>query len=239
MANTYTGAKFEPRELNEADSPTSILLVACSMFVENQFPDLALDDIGTAFEMAAAQKFSISIETYYGKFDVSILGKILNAYKKFRSNVISEYNKVELLESSRKEDANKDEKNELVRAEVIKEYEHLKKVYEIDFEINEKYIKPFWAEILINAGLIAFSKEEKQDIWKESKELTAQELASSVIADNPINHLSKQDCRRLLAQYRDYKDDQTGTKVFPTRMQELSVEKYKTLIVKKSIINQQ
>ena len=89
LANTYTGAKFQSPKPTKEEAAT---ILTCTEFVIDMYPQLSLDEIEQAFKMAYSGKVQTKdLETYYGKFTVQLLGKILSSYNKFRSQIISTY----------------------------------------------------------------------------------------------------------------------------------------------------
>ncbi len=67
---------------------------------------MSIGELEQAFSLAAAGKFEgVNLETYFGKFTITILGKILKAYDKTRNKVIKENGK--LLEQEIKEQERK------------------------------------------------------------------------------------------------------------------------------------
>ena len=184
LANTYTQSKFDRKELAEKSSPTQLIFFASAELIKNKFADLTLNDLKEAFEMYASGDLAEDTKTYYGKFDVAVLGKILKAYRSFKNDFIAKYEKQVLLEKSREEDSDKDEKNEETAASVILTYQKLKETYLVEGIIEEDKILPFWAKILIQRKIIYFTNEEKAEIWAESKEIAKEQLAKSIFSDN-------------------------------------------------------
>jgi len=153
-----------------------------------------------AFEMYAAQQLETDAKTFYGKFDVNVLGKILAAYKEFKNKVVFHYEKELQLEQGRKESELKDELNAKTAADVAKKYQILKDTYqsmatsenggmfafsrkELNQQI-ESSVYAFWAKILLQANLISYTDEQKAEIWEQAKEQSKAELAKNVLSDS-------------------------------------------------------
>ena len=200
LANTYTQSRFVEAEFIKTGSPTQLIFIAASNMVQNKFADLSEFDLVEAFEMYAAQQLDTDAKTFYGKFDVNVLGKILAAYKKFKNKVVFHYEKELQLEQGRKESELKDELNAKTAADVAKKYRILKDTYqnigtsesseifvfshkELQQQISSS-VYAFWAKILLRANLINYTDEQKARIWEQAKEQSKAELAKSVLSDN-------------------------------------------------------
>jgi len=184
LANTYTQSRFVEAEFIKTGSPTQLIFIAASNMVQNKFADLSEFDLVEAFEMYAAQQLDTDAKTFYGKFDVNVLGKILAAYKKFKNKVVFHYEKELQLEQGRKERELKDELNAKTAADVAKKYRILKDTYQSTGILDESKIYAFWAKILLEANLISYTDEQKAEIWEQAKEQSKAELAKSVLSDN-------------------------------------------------------
>jgi len=175
IANTYTGAQF-----STPPTPEQILTIqACSQFVVDMFPMIGLKELQVAFSMAAANKFpKLNLETYYGKFSVQFLGKILNAYLNKRKGVIAKYEHQLSLEASKNTDTDKERKNEATKKIVIFNYNSLLEAFKEngDIDVLEEKIMPYWGKILVKANVINFTHKEKLEIVAESKERARREI---------------------------------------------------------------
>lgn len=166
IANTYTGANFD-KPLSQENE---ILINECTSFVCEFYQMLSLAEIHKAFKMAVAEKFDINIETYYGKFNVSILGKVLKSYCDYRNKLIQayEHEKDKLQKELEREEIER--KNEITRNQVVKKYLDLKEKYhETGDEDLLRKIKPYWCKILIDKGHINLTDEQKKECWAKAK----------------------------------------------------------------------
>jgi len=179
IANTYTGAQF-----STPPTPEQILTIqACSQFIVDMFPMIGLKELQVAFSMAAANKFpKLNLETYYGKFSVQFLGKILNAYLNKRKGVIAKYEQQLSLEASKNIDKDKEEKNEATKKAIIEDYNKLLEAFREngDIDMLEQKIMPYWGKILVNANIINFTHEQKLSIVAESKERAKREVSKEI-----------------------------------------------------------
>lgn len=179
IANTYTGANF-----STPPTPEQILTIqACSQFIVDMFPMIGLRELQLAFSMAAANKFpKLNLETYYGKFSVQFLGKILNAYLEKRKGVLCEYEKQISIESSKPKEEVVKERNEIAQYAIIKEYNELKEAFELegDLDVLNEKIMPYWGKILVQANIIQFTHEEKLEIVAEAKAQAKRELSKEI-----------------------------------------------------------
>jgi len=176
IANSYTAANFE-QPISESKS---IILDNCVELVFNHYAWISSNEIKLAFELAAAGKIEADLSTYYGKFSVDVLGRVLFEYRKFRNKVLTDVNNLSLIEKSRQEDVEKDKKNQETRGFVKQSYLDMLDVYR-DFAIlDAKKIKPFWAKILLDLGILQFSSEEKSHIWNVAKRMVAFEYLQKI-----------------------------------------------------------
>jgi hypothetical protein len=229
-ANVYTGAQFPKDKMTKEHTD---IIDACQSLVFNQFSMFSRDEVKLAFEMAAAGRFDLNMETYYGKFSVQFLGKILHAYKIYRTNVIAKYTESMQLLEARKDDEKKEEKNELARQQVIKEFEEMKETYANDLEIDETKIQAFWGKILVDAGLIVFTQEEKAEIYNEAKKQAKAEMTKQLHEDGKLSAPEKISLRTLLRNV----NESEATNEIPEDFKTKAIAAYSKLLVKKSIIN--
>jgi hypothetical protein len=229
-ANVYTGAQFPKDKMTKEHTD---IIDACQSLVFNQFSMFSRDEVKLAFEMAAAGRFDLNMETYYGKFSVQFLGKILHAYKIYRTNVIAKYTESMQLLEARKDDEKKEEKNELARQQVIKEFEEMKETYANDLEIDETKIQAFWGKILVDSGLIVFTQEEKAVIYQEAKEQTVKQLQNELHENGKLLPAEKVGIRNILKEVAQSEKSTDLPNDFKTK----AVANYSKLLVKKAIIN--
>lgn len=229
-ANVYTGAQFPSDKITKDHAD---IIDACQELVFSQFPMLSKDEIKLAFEMASAGRFDINMETYYGKFSVQFLGKILKAYLTYRTNVISKYNESLQLIESRKEDDLKEEKNQKARELVIEEYLKMKETYQNELDIDESKIQSFWGKILVDSNLITFTMEEKAEIYNEAKALVKEQMQKDLLDESKLSQSERISLRMLLKKVNETEN----TNDIPEDYKSKCIAAYSKLIVKKSIIN--
>ncbi len=144
---------------------------------------MSIGELEQAFSLAASGKFEgVNLETYYGKFTITILGKILKAYNKTRNKVLIQNE--QLIEAQTKEQERKDmqELNEQVKKDVIQKFNDLKALFLNEGIIPDlKDIRSYWAKILIDTGIIQFTEDERKQIWLESKDLTEKEIKKEIL----------------------------------------------------------
>jgi hypothetical protein len=222
IANTYTGANFK-KPLNEESEFT---LNECSKFIFEFYPMLSLPEITQAFKMAAAQKLDVNIETYYGKFNVSILGQVLKKYMEYRNKIISAYETEKDKISAKIEQEEIDRKNEITRKEVIKKYNKIKEQYLTGGEEKIlRKIKPFWCKILLDANIIKLTTEQKQECWQEAKKQAILEIKKEMSANIPAT--------RKVTLKRYLKKIESGSEV--DELNNKAISHYSINIVLKSI----
>ena len=194
IANTYTGANFQ-KPLSEE---TEFTLSECSKFIFEFYPMLSLPEITQAFKMAAAEKLDVNIETYYGKFNVSILGKVLKAYLDYRNKIIAAYEHEKDKINKQLEQKEIEQKNAITRKKIIKSYNEIKSYYEATGdETKFNRIKPYWCKILLDENIISLTQSQKQWCWNEAKKEAISEVKKEYQADispnrkNTLKHYLK------------------------------------------------
>lgn len=226
LANTYTGVNFK----NPPTKEQQFTIEACSSFVVEMFPMLGLKEIELSFKMASAGKFEgLNLETYYGKFTVQFLGKVLRAYISHRKNVLGVYSQQEQIEQNKKRREDEKELNDLAVKQILNDYNDLKTSYlEGHLIESENELKANWAKVLIREGLINFTPEQKKEIHNEAKVLLDKEIRqelmspkTSIVRTNQIKHILKRVKENGYCE--DYKASLTA--------------KYSKLLILKSIIN--
>lgn len=226
IANAYTGANISNPPLKD----DWVILRACSNLVLDMFPCLGMAELELCFKMAAAGKFpNLNLETYYGKFTVNFLGKILREYKKLRNKVIMKHDELKAKEDREMTPEKIHEENERAKKTIISEFTDLKEKYKNDGEINFEKVYSFWAKILIDEGYINFSDIEKKAIWHESQQIAKNKLANQV-QSNKQTQLEKRSVRELLKKVQS--GEQTDD------FKKMSILEYSKLLVIKSIINE-
>ena len=195
LANSYTGANYK-NPPNQSDLAS---LRTCTNFVCDMYPQISINELELAFKLAAAGKFDgVNLETYFGKFTVTILGKILKAYTQLRNKVIIQQGK--LIEQEMKEQEKQLEKilNDKTQKDIVSKFTDLRALFLNHGEIPQKEnINAYWAKILINTGHIEFTDKEKNQIWFEAKELTTKENKASLHSSTTTSN-QKQSMRAIL-----------------------------------------
>ncbi len=224
LANTYTAANFKI-PITEQNKQ---IIEASAEFVCTMFPQLAPEELKEAFKMAAAGRFQgLNIETYYGKFSVQILGKVLKAYIEFRKKCLAKYENLKQIEESRAEDVNKEAKNTEIRKQIAQIYSEIKKRYIDKGELKEGIIKAFWAKILLEEKIIDFTEKEKLEIYNQAKQKTKNEYKKKLL-QNEVKASEKMQVRNLLKELKEGIE----TKNFKAAV----VNEYSRLLIIKSIL---
>lgn len=226
LANTYTGANFS----NPPTQEQRYTIETCTSFVIDMFPMIGIKEIELSFKMAAANKFEgLNLETYYGKFTVQFLGKVLAAYLKHRNRVLGEHSKAEEIENRKEKKEVVEEKNVLAKCQIVKEYNELKESYEKGELLEvEPELKASWAKVLIEKGIINFTPEKKKEIHSEAKILVNKEIRQELmntktkpVRINQIKHILKR------MKDKGYCDDYVAS----------LTARYSKLLILKSIVN--
>lgn len=163
-----TAIEFCAENYTSATNLNEELLKECTMFVFTNFGFLGVEEIKEAFRSAAARITDVDLNTYYGKFNVNILGKVLSEYKEYRKEIASKI-------KSEKEAAQEAENTELRRKywesqegrEKIKVYclKRIKHLKNYPDTVSAKDYRHFES-----LGLLNFTKEEKWFFIEQAKE---------------------------------------------------------------------
>ena len=177
IANTYTGANFGTK-LNEVDKN---IIKSCADFILEFHSGLNIKEVEQAFKIASSGKFDINIETYFGKFNVSILGKVLKAYQQLRNKIIIQIEEAEQKEQQRLKQEQDQEKisklNAETRSYVIDQYKQIQESGNIP-----ENIPSYWGKILVEEGIIDFNQRQKNLIYAEAKNNVQGILAKKLAA---------------------------------------------------------
>lgn len=223
LANSYTSAKFsDPLTADEKG-----IVNVCVELICNQYANLSVLEIKLAFEMMAANQFDFNTSVYYGKFNAVFLGGVLTAYVGFRNKIVASIVELETIEASKKDVSEIERLNKQAQESVISTYQELKKTYESSLEIDRSLILPFWGKILVDAGLIKFSIEQKKEIFAEARQLAKVALIKE--RDDSTDPIK----RRTLTLMHELINNLGKDEDFESRV----LNQYCKLIVIKSIIN--
>tara|TARA_R100001460_G_scaffold10820_1_gene25495 strand:- start:2 stop:769 length:768 start_codon:yes stop_codon:yes gene_type:complete len=221
IANTYTGANFGTK-LNEIDKN---IIKSCADFILEFHSGLNMKEIEQAFKIAASGKFDINIETYFGKFNVNILGKVLKAYQRLRSKIIVQIEEAEKKEQQKLKQEQDKEKIEKLNAEtrsyVIDQYKQIQESGNIPDNIPA-----YWAKILVEQGIIDFNQRNKNLIYDEAKS-NVKKMLSKKLAAPKTKTIDKINIRRQLKLLYDEKSNIDLDAMF--------LNEYSKLIVLKSL----
>ena len=163
------------------------ILEGCQELILNQFKDLSVEEIETAYELWSGGKLEVkNADMYHGIFNVSQLGKILSAYSKRRKKIIATL--------IHEQGENK------IRAERAAKNQKLKETFEIDFvnnfekkreSIKEwKDVPTFWWETMKKRKWIQFTKEEALKTYEEAGKL-AKIHTQLIKSENRVNQAIK------------------------------------------------
>ncbi len=219
----YTSANLEKQD----KTTTDILMTESANFVLKNYPMFNPSEIKTAFEFASAKKTNADLSAYFGKFTIQMLGDVLNAYFRLRQNAIARIDKKVEIEHNRQRKADADAKNRKAIQNVVDLFGALREQYQNTGEFDETKIKAFQGKILVDAGLITFTRDEKIQIYNEAKETVTKQIRTSV-QDMTLKSTERRTLKSMLTDIinGDTKDD------FKSRVN----SEYSILLIKKSII---
>ena len=225
VTTMYTSVDYSKLSLESKEMVLKELMNA----IFEDFPILGVWEIKKAFRLAAVGKIKADLRAFQGRFTVPMLGGILRAYIEYSNRVISEYKELEKIQNSRLSKMEQIEKNKQARRGVVDSFLKMKETYNQDMTIDEGLIKEFWGKILVEEGLITFSREAKKQIYQEAKELVKQDISREMAESE--NSFKRRELKQLL-------DMATSRLSFQDeKLTDRARVKYAKLIVKKSIIN--
>lgn len=148
-------------------------------FIKQHFAEFTLDEIVNAFNLAVARKLDID-PNHYQNFSSLYVGGILNAYKEHRGkHIVSYRQEVEKIEREAQDKANKPSAEELHEMRV----NSLLTIWETFRDGDEEEVEwqvHVYYDILVEAGLINLTKEQKADILQRAKSICKQEALTQV-----------------------------------------------------------
>lgn len=155
---------------------------AIYLFIKKYFGDFSNEEYHIAMEMAAAQKLNAESESF-GKLSISYIGKILKAYRDYRTQQIKIYEREEerknSLENSRSEKQTPETQKKYF--ENIRDYyKENKKFYPLDYTHME-YVQAF--QHMEREGIIKMDVEEKKKYMKKVKEKICSEIDNDKLTD--------------------------------------------------------
>lgn len=194
------------------------------------FPQLGQCELELIFQLAAAGKFNINLETYYGKFSVNFLGKLLTNYLTFRNKIISTYEKEKEKDQAKEQQQQTEEKNQRTKEQIIEKYRVLKQSYkELGVLPEFDDVQSYWVKILIDANLIKFTPEQKKYLWDESKKMT-ERIIRNEYSSSKMTDINKKSLRNLIKKISEGKQDND----FNSK----AIAVYSKLLIIKSISNE-
>lgn len=163
------------------------ILEGCQELILNQFKELSVEEIETAYELWSGGKLEVkNADMYHGIFNVSQLGKILSAYSKRRKKIIA------VLIHEQGENR--------IQAERAAKNEKLKDSFESDFvkifekkrgEIKEwKDVPSWWWGTMKKRKWIPFTRDEALEAYDEAGEL-AEKYTKIIQGENRVNQAIK------------------------------------------------
>lgn len=225
IIDVYTNADFSKKTAADKE----LVFRAMTDFIFDKFPMLGVLEIKEAFALASAGHTDADLRTFHGKFTVSMLGSVLSSYLAYTKQLIFLYEKEkDSKEKEFKMKQEQEEKNLSAKKQVIESFLELKEAYKKVNEIDESKIFIHWGRILVDAGHIKFTEQEKKDIYQEAKELVKKDLASQ------LKESEKATERRELRSLIDIiNSNPASSESFKAKC----TAKYSLLVVKKAIIN--
>jgi len=163
------------------------ILEGCQELILNQFLELSVEEIETAYELWSAGKLEVkNADMYHGIFNVSQLGKILSAYSKRRKKIIATL--------IHEQGENK------IRAERAAKNQKLKETFEVEFlnnfekkreSIKEwKDVPSWWWGTMKKRKWIPFTRDEALEAYDEAGEL-AEKYTEIIQGENRVNQAIK------------------------------------------------
>jgi len=148
-------------------------------FMRFQMGSYTLDDIKTAFQLAAGGKLGVDANAYQN-FNCEYIGKIMTAYEKQRLQVFKNFNQIEREKEKEQEKMSwTDEKIKQMNHEfllecIVKPWKYYLKSGTLTFGVHPNSI--LYKTLTEELGLINLSIEEKREVWERAKELSKKEV---------------------------------------------------------------
>jgi hypothetical protein len=152
--------------------------------VVDYYSYFSIEELATAFDLAAAGRLEVNLALYGGSFNVVYLSDILKAYKNHRIEVRIEIEK-------RRTAAEAEQKRKATAAALAaKAYEsnleRLAAAIEAMKEGEEANVLAYQYDILDNAGRLTFTNEQKREAMKAAEAALKAELNSQKAAERDI-----------------------------------------------------
>lgn len=159
-----TTIEFCAENYTSATNLNEDLLKECTLFVFTNFGFLGVEEIKEAFRSAAAGLTNVDLNTYYGKFNINILGKVLNEYKEYRKSIakkIQDEQEATNAELRRAYWESQEGKNKM-RTLFLNRISHLKRYPDAASAKDYNHFEKL--------GVLAFTKEEKWWFMEQARE---------------------------------------------------------------------
>lgn len=145
---------------------------------------LSLDEVGTAFDLAAAGKIETDLTLYGGAFNVVYLSDILKAYKRYRGEVRREIERQrDEDEKQRRRDANAARLAELAYKSNI---ERLAAALDEMRQGGTPNVLSYQYDILDNAGRLDFTNEQKRAAMRQADKVLKAEINGEKANENDV-----------------------------------------------------
>lgn len=155
-------------------------------FIFSQFGHLGVFEVRESFRLAAAGVLGdIDLKSYYGTFTIVTLGVVLRAYDQYRSNIVKEIRRREILLLSAQREAEK----QVSWNTVAWEADRRERLLALEGPSVE-HITAYDFDWLSRAGELDPTKEEKEAAWLEARNI--------VIKDYQAIGLTNRSFRRAL-----------------------------------------
>lgn len=163
------------------------VLVEAVQFVVASFPWLGVREIRTAFRWHASGKIDTSAgEMYGGIFTVRVLGAILTGYNETRKKIIAEYmDAVTKEEQDKEEQVRREEQKANFEKNLISSVSRARAQ-----KLPWKSIPVDWHDWLLERGILTYTEEEKQQVWKDAKievEIEKEEAMRQAMTGDKMN----------------------------------------------------
>jgi hypothetical protein len=145
---------------------------------------LSLDEVGAAFDLAAAGKIETDLTLYGGAFNVVYLSDILKAYKRYRGEVRREIErKRDEDEKQRRRDANAARLADLAYKSNL---ERLAAALDEMKEGGTPNVLSYQYDILDNAGRLDFTNEQKRAAMRQADKVLKAEINGEKANENDV-----------------------------------------------------
>lgn len=172
LAESHCGADI-------TDPTNAQVFVQCAAILRDQFGEMGLSEMETAFNLALAGRFEAPMICFKGRYTVAMFSTMLRGYRTVRMPIIAQLSKgLDMIGEQTRDEATK-RQNEFFLQELIVRFEALKKDNS-EFATSAD-IPVGWGELLCREGVL----DNDATLWVECKKEVAMAFLEDTDALRP------------------------------------------------------